>query len=215
MLRTIAKVDWKEIRSGVFITLTYPDEYFDREQGARTYDRARFVLELERKLRKKICVLWRLEYEPRKSGKHVGLVCPHFHLMALNVSFVHKRWIRQTWRRILGHRGKLVTWVKGIRGPEGCGRYLAKYVAKKPVLDDAAYRNMQHMAGRKWGICRPSLLPMCPVERFEEISEGEYAEALAAFRAVNPWLGSCPNNSFTVLGEIAKMEFIKNLSERA
>jgi len=208
MLRTIAKVDWLKVPGGVFITLTYPDTYFDRVPALRSYDRLRFVQEMERLLHKEICVLWRLEYEPRKSGKHVGLVCPHFHLMVPFIRFVHKTWIRRTWRRILDCKGPLITWVKAIRGPEGCGRYLAKYVAKQPVLDDVAYHNKPHMAGRKWGILRPELLPWHPIERAGEITAQEYADAIRAFNQINPWLGACPNSSFTVLGERAKAKFL-------
>jgi len=215
MLKTIAKIDWGRVPYGVFITLTYPDDYWTRDYHKRTIDRSRFLRDLEKHLDREVSVLWRCEWQKRKSGAKKGQIAPHLHLMCLGVRFVAADVVRRFWRGVLQADGPLATDVRGITGKEGCGRYLAKYISKAASLDNAAYLNRPWMAGRAWGITRPNLVPWADVEHDREISEEEYHQAVAAYLEVysNPLAEA--QKSFTLIGEARKDLFIKNLEYEA
>jgi len=211
MLKTIARIDWGRVPYGVFITLTYPDGYWERDYYQRTIDRSRFLRDLENHLDREVSVLWRVEWQKRKSGKLKGQIAPHLHLMCLGVRFVAADAVRQLWRGVLHVEGPLSTDVRGVTGKEGCGRYLAKYISKSPSLDNAAYLNRPWMAGRNWGLTRPNLVPWADVEHDREISEEEYHAAVAAYLETTSNPLSVASESFTVLGEGRKALFMKNL----
>jgi hypothetical protein len=211
MLKTIARIDWGKVPHGVFVTLTYPDSYAERDYSLRSYDRSRFLQELERYMHREVSVLWRTEYQRRKSGKRKGLISPHLHLMCLGVKYVAHDAVRRWWRGILDCRGALATDVRGVSGPEGCGKYLSKYLSKSSSLDNAAYLNKPYMNGRHWGLTRLSLVPWARVERDAEVSEEEYTHALEVWQAMDQDLARQATESFTVLGEMRKADFIRNL----
>jgi len=215
MLKVIAKIDWGRVPYGVFITLTYPDGYWTRDYHQRTIDRSRFIRDLEKHLGREVSVLWRCEWQKRKSGQKKGEIAPHLHLMCLGVRFVAANVVRQFWRGVLQVAGPLATDVRGVTGKEGCGRYLAKYISKTPSLDNAAYLNRPWMAGRHWGITRPSLVPWADVEHDREISEEEYHNAVAAYLEAVPGMPANAQESFTLLGEQRKGLFLKKLEYEA
>lgn len=162
MLRTIASVNWGNVKQGVFITLTYPDAYADRSIRERTTDKYLFLRYLENYLGKKIGVLWRIEWEPRKSGKRSGLLTAHWHLILFGVRFVSKEIVREFWTCVLRASGPVVTWIEGIKSGKKLARYVGKYCSKLPdssVLDNASYLNS---LGRHWGINRRELVPWFP-----------------------------------------------------
>jgi hypothetical protein len=67
------------------------------------------------------------------------------------------------------------------------------------------------MNGRHWGLTRLSLVPWAPVERDAEVSEEEYTHALEVWQAMDQDLARQATESFTVLGEMRKADFIRNL----
>lgn len=162
MLRTIASVNWDHVKHAVFITLTYPDEYANRMMGERSTDKSLFLRMLERHLKKQLGVLWRLEWEPRKSGKHVGQLVAHWHLIVFGTRYVPKDTVRSFWQCVLRADGPVVTWIDGITSGRKISRYVSKYCSKLPdadVLDNASYLNN---LGRHWGINRRELVPWYP-----------------------------------------------------
>jgi len=211
MLKTIAKIDWSRVPYGVFVTLTYPDDLWVRDYHQRTIDRSRWIRDIEKHLDREVSILWRIEWQKRKSGKRKGQIAPHLHLMLLGVRFVAADVVRQCWRGVLLAVGPLATDVRGITGKEGCGRYLAKYISKAASLDNAAYLNRPWMAGRNWGLTRPALVPWADVEHDREISEEEYHAAVAAYLETTSNPLAAASESFTVLGEGRKGTFMKNL----
>lgn len=209
MLRTIAKIDWGKVPHGLFITLTYPDTHFNREYDVRTCDRSLFIRKLEEYADKNIPVLWRCEWQRRKTGAKKGLIVPHFHLLCMGIRFVPHQSVREWWRGILAVKGPLATDVRGITGKEGCGRYLAKYLSKSTSLDNGAYLNKPWMNGRHWGMTRVKDIPWFPIERNDEITAEEFRRAKEAFEAENAWASAGFGGSFTVLGEDRKRQFLE------
>jgi len=215
MLKTIAKIDWGRVPYGVFVTLTYPDTEWTRDYAQRTIDRSRFIRDLEKFLCREFPILWRIEWKRRQSGMRVGQYAPHLHLMCLGVRYVAASAVLHFWRGVLQVGGHLHTDVRGVHGPEGCGKYLAKYLSKSSSLGNAAYVNNPHMAGRHWGLTRPSLVPWADVEHDREISEAVYHEAVAAHIEMATHQGAETQESFTLLGEQRKGLFLKKLNYEA
>jgi hypothetical protein len=214
MLKCIARIDWGRVPYGVFITLTYPDDHESPDHNLRTYHRSRFLRELEHHLGREVSVLWRSEFQKRKSGKRKGQIRPHFHLMCLGVRFVAADAVRRWWRGILDCQGPLATDVRGVSGAEGCGRYLAKYISKTSSLDNAAYLNNRWMVGRSWGLTRQSLVPWAPVVKDHEVTEEEYNLALSVWQQMWDTQFMPMQESFTILGKMRKDLFLRLLTER-
>jgi hypothetical protein len=140
-----------------FLTLTYPDAF--PGAGTGKIDREKVKRDLDT-LRKRLSrwpsfqgLLWRIEVEPRKSGKHAGEEAPHFHCIAVfdQPAMIRavRRWIAGAWFEVVGsgdpkHR-KAGTRTDSIynRGTGRLMQYLGKYIAKvgehQPI-------------GRLWGI---------------------------------------------------------------
>lgn len=159
MLRTVARIDWTKVKHAVFITLTYPDKYADRTMRERSTDRWLFMRYMENYLGKKFGVLWRVEWEERKTGKRKGETIAHLHLIVFGCRFLHKDMVRSFWACVLRADGLAITWIDGITSGKKVARYIGKYCAKLPeesVLDNASYLSS---AGRHWGACRKDLIP--------------------------------------------------------
>jgi len=162
MLRMIASINWGNVRSGVFITLTYPDSHAVRTLRERATDKYLFLRYMEKYLGKKIGVIWRLEWEVRKSGSRKGELIAHWHLIVFGVRYIPKEVVRSFWRCVLRADGPVVTWIDGIASGKKLARYVGKYCSKLPeasVLDDTTYLNT---LGRHWGINRRELVPWFP-----------------------------------------------------
>jgi hypothetical protein len=114
---------------------------------------------MENYLRRKIGVLWRLEWVTRKSGKLMGTMEAHVHLIVFGCKFLPWQVVSRSWRAALRAVGPLDTKVQRIDAKKDVAYYVAKYAGKRsaPVvnLDIASYLN----TGRAWGIHRRELLP--------------------------------------------------------
>jgi len=167
MLRFINRVNWECVKGGVFITLTYPDDEIAFTIKRRSRDRAYFALQLERQLCLELPIIWRTEFEERKSGKYTGRLVPHHHLMVVASVKCSSELAKSLWRKCIQTRNTHLQ-VKAIvmRGPNGCAKYLAKYVSKYRQLDVDAYHNTPCEFGRQWGVLRASKIPMLPSQRF-------------------------------------------------
>jgi hypothetical protein len=211
LLRLIAKIDWNRVGKSLFITLTYPDRFHDRPLRSRTVDRSRWYRDTEKLLGRQYPLLWRCEWKARRSGSNVGEVYPHFHLLAFGVPFLDHREVRNIWRAILEVEGPLATDVKAIEGPEGAGRYLAKYVSKACSLDDSTYLNNPWINGRSWGLTRKEMVPMCSVAWNNLMSPKMVREAQELADHVIPFYKYGYRSGFTLLGEKRKNFFMEKL----
>jgi len=204
MLRTIASVEWQSFKKGVFITLTYPNEFHNRTMRERNQDRFLFMRAMEKHLGREVGALWRVEWEKRKSGKMAGHLFCHVHIIVFNCRFIHKDVVRDGWRRALNAEGPLITWIDGISEGRKASRYVSKYCAKgqeNGVLDDSSYLNTD---GRHWGMHRKPLIPFAFRVHIPYLGEDliQLAENLAAskFKFFTKGTG----NGFSVFGKDAK-----------
>jgi hypothetical protein len=214
LLRLLNRIDYPRLGKSVFVTLTYPDSCQPKRYAERTRHRAKFLRWMEESLGREISVLWRVEWEERKSGAYTGKLRPHFHLMVFGVARLDWCDVRECWRDCIGAgKGPLKTWVRSIYNEDGACRYLSKYVAKYRSLDIVTYLHNEWEFGRHWGVTRPSLVPMCPVVLARQLSASEIRNVKAFARARNPWYGQNGEIGFTLLGDGHAKRFAKWLGD--
>jgi hypothetical protein len=127
-----------------------------------------FIKTIERKLGKGFGVVWRQEWALRKTGEFKGHFRPHYHLLIIGCNYLDKELVRDSWRKAIKFNGgPLATDVRRIIGTDGAIRYVAKYISKNPSLDIGTKLDKGWIMGRFWGVRRPGLIPMCPVEIIE------------------------------------------------
>lgn len=208
LLRFLNAIDFSEIPSTLFITLTFPDSVDPSRYRFRTYARNLFWKKTERFLGRKVAMLWRQEWVPRQSGKHQGQLYPHFHLMVYDVRRIPYDIVRGNWGDAIGYDGvNLATDVQRVKGEEACCKYIGKYLAKNPSLDIRPYVDRKIEMGRFWGVSRKSLITMQD-ERLFEITSVEQLNRLLelARRTLNKnseWIST----GFTVLGKQGRKIF--------
>lgn len=213
MLQLIAKVDWTKVGDSVFITLTYPDEVADLGQKQRALHRQRFFKNIEDYIGTQVAVMWKTEWQPRKTGIHKGELRPHYHLMVLDVRYIPYDEVRAWWRHILQVEGYLATDVRRITGPQGAGKYLAKYVSKSSSLDNVLNHNGEKPSGRMWGLTRPSLVPMARVECDRELTAEEVQILQASQQKLKADYDPLLGNGFTGLGKKRKAILLRGLPD--
>jgi hypothetical protein len=107
MMDLLAKIDAKQIP--YFVSLTYPDVFpGDCEQVKR--DLEVFAARVIRRW-PEACLIWKLEFEPRKSGVNKGKLAPHLHVFAFNVpwTFPFKSERRKNYRVLSMPGGSIET----------------------------------------------------------------------------------------------------------
>lgn len=154
LLKELAQIRWRDDIRYSLISLTYPDQKAERSCARHTIDRSRYIRDLESLTGSKYGILWRKEWEERKSGERKGQLVLHWHLLAWDIGWVDHRDIRKLWRNILGWGGPLATDIEEATSADKAAFYAAKYAAKPSScsLDNAAYLNKRW--GRPWGFCR-------------------------------------------------------------
>ncbi len=160
-------------------------------------------------------VLWKTEWQVRKSGAFIGRMRPHFHLMVLDVPFVPHEIVRSSWRQIIGAGEILATDVRRITGKLGAGKYLAKYISKAPSLDNVPKDNKDGVNGRMWGYTRKHLIPFCPVETERQLSDEEIELAQDAAEEIKGEYDRLLMNGFTLLGAQRLERFRKKFGNGA
>lgn len=201
LLRYLNRINYPWLGPSSFVTLTYPDDWWSMEYTKRTDVRNAFHQTMERYIGRHFASIWRQEWEERKQGKYTGKLAPHLHLMCCDVPFIPWQEVREAWRRALGYGdGPLSTHVRQIRGVEGVGKYLAKYVSKYRSLDIATYVNSGIKFGRHWGIRRPELVPLSPVVVSRPLTEKEKDRVQAFACARWSWYDRDTCGGFTLLG---------------
>lgn len=129
MLETFACLDSDRMKAKTFVTLTYPDgdrpPAFDRS----SLDLKNFLKRIKRRF-PEASGLWRREQEERKSGDHVGVVYPHFHILFFNLPFFDCDEVNRHWRDVLDHDGYARTEIKSVKDWRQAFGYVAKYMAK-------------------------------------------------------------------------------------
>lgn len=169
MLSMIARMDWRTITKGLFVTLTFPDEKLPNSKDDRNRYRYLFLRSMENHLGTEVGALWRCEWQIRKSGTYRGKLCPHFHLVIPGVKYVAWQTIRKWWGQALGYRGHLATDVRRLSNRRMHEVYIAKYCAKVAASSSLDYVSYLNSPGRQWGVHRPELLPFHQKVEFDEV----------------------------------------------
>lgn len=142
----------------LFVTLTFPDDYFDQHDNPRDWKKKlkRFEMRFRRRF-PSAGYVWRLELQDRKSGKHIGTLFPHFHLLTWGVCRADLlSWLPGAWWEACGKLSKahLVagTGIDIIPSVKALTSYVSKYVAKTEEFQGKSM-------GRVWGVVNPSAIP--------------------------------------------------------
>jgi len=200
LLSFMNKVDWTVVKAPCFVTLTYPDTVIHRDYSRRSLDRFLFLRYLEKHLAVKTPSIWRVEWKPRKTGKLVGKLMPHWHLLLPLVTALNENKVREMWRKSIGHDDTyLDVDVRAVTGELGAVKYLAKYVSKGLALGILAYRNSGFRFGRHWGITRKGMIPMAPITVQRELSEDEIEAAKQFAASIWKYYDLDNPNGFTLL----------------
>lgn len=211
LLRYINRVDWSRIAAGLFITLTYPDADIAFTSALRTRQRSHFVLKLERQMCEKLPVVWRTEFEERKSGVYTGKLAPHHHLMIFTDKYVSQPLVKVLWSQVIeSTHPYLQVNVRKIKGVFGAAKYIAKYVSKWKPLDIAVYLNSPCEFGRQWGVMRPSLIPMVSKSEFK-LAADEAVRATDLGRVTGKsWDSEIPAG-YTIFGQQDVEKFLQGI----
>jgi len=177
LLTLLSSLAWPPRSRILFITLTYPDErrpFLSKKIGQH---RSVFWRGWEKHLGKHCAGIWRIEWEQRQTGFWEGEYLPHFHIIALDVPFVHYEVTNDLWRKAIQWDGYCVTETRRPKVINDCAEYVAKYVAKpvSPSLVYDAYQNRP--TGKHWGTFRDELLPR-DAERTYRFENGIVADWL-------------------------------------
>ena len=213
LMKKLAVWDWNKIGPAVFVTLSYPDEKAMPTRETRNKQKYLFHRTMETELAKRIPMLWRVEYLPRRTGSRRGEVVPHWHMMLPGTRFIPKEWINCWWKAAIGWDGYVMTDVRSVRNKGGAVRYISKYISKDKVTSSFIYSTYHNNAGRHWGILRDELIPKMPLTYIHRMDDVQmtfifwYAEQFIPHVNAN-----CPT-SFTLLGLLARdaIEYMKKI----
>lgn len=156
----------------LFATFTYPDAFpiDDKKTWDAHFEALRRRIEREYP---EYNILWRKELKRRKSGRNIGYVAPHWHMIidtkiesvpdiredhylsygiskpktTSSASRKFERWALQAWSEIVGSgdvkHGQQGCFVVACRNRRHAFKYISKYVAKE--------ENDDFVVGRRWG----------------------------------------------------------------
>ena len=182
MLRMIAKLE--QTRKPFWMDLTYPDEFFnERMDGKRLkeshlkkfYQRLGYAFP-------EVSLIWKLEYKGRKSGKHVGAMFPHFHLLVWGLHdenlYDLRQMVARMWWEVCGQLSEkhleAGTSVSRIKSYRGVFFYAAKYMGKE--VEEAVSE-----VGRWWGVKGRENLPEAYCHVIDNLEDEQY-------KAVIDWM---------------------------
>lgn len=162
LFKTINRLDFGSAGRCTFLTTTWRDEVGRPDKEEITRARSAFQKSIERMADCELPGIWRVEWKKRKSGRYVGQVMPHVHVIYFRIPWLDKMDITAAWARAIGWAGRVSCKVKGIKDLRQAMYYISKYVAK---LDDLCNLDIvsylaKNVGGRPWGIYRKPMLPM-------------------------------------------------------
>lgn len=204
MLKRLATVHWEGVGPSLFVTCTYPDDYVITTKEERTRQRSRLLRDMEKHLGREFGALWRNEWVVRKSGKLMGTMAPHVHLIVFDCKWFDCHQLNQLWRVVLRADGYLRTEVERIRGQRDVAKYAAKYCAKVNPDHSLVIASYLNIEGRHWGIHRADLIPWCVRTwdlRFTP-DEIELLENAAATKI--PYFPKGTRSGFSLFGPVVK-----------
>lgn len=140
MLKTTAKISQTQLSTSLFVTLTYPAQFSTESCIQRAHFKS-WLMRLQRKF-SRVSAIWKLEFQQRGA--------PHWHLLLLNVPFLARQWLSQSWYEVVGSDDprhlRAGTNVQRSESRRKAVSYVAKYIAKLPEREGPPWQ------GRFWGV---------------------------------------------------------------
>lgn len=190
-MKCISRINWKHWEKHLLLTLTYPDDHWDKCYELRTQQRDQFIRDFEDKAGRQTAMLWRVEWKPRKSGKRKGEIAPHQHLVVFGDPYIFYPWYSEKWGKILGYAKHVQVDVEPVETASDAAFYVAKYCSKQVVfgLDNGTYLNIKF--GRPWGIHRRRLVPWATQREATDVPSNvvDVAQQIATHKLEKPHLG--------------------------
>lgn len=178
MLDLLNQIEQVALSTGLFVTLTYPD-IFSQDAASWKRDLDAFLKRARRQYPSSVWI-WRLEWKHRLSGENVGVLAPHFHLIALGIPRLSLRWLAESWYEVVDsgdvrHLGA-GTSARRIRSRRGIMYYASKYMSKEAASPGV-------WTGRVWGVAGRELLPVVLV-----LAELTWRQFYKVRRVLRGWL---------------------------
>jgi hypothetical protein len=167
---------------------------------------------MEKHVGRKLCGLYRWEWEDRKSGVHKGILLPHLHLVVFDLPFISYNLCRKWWKTIINWNGTISLVGKKVPTSDGASFYIAKYAAKvpdKPILGNYVFLNK---GGKHWGAMRIGMIPRFPIVWVREPSDEECQVLFHLACDKCRWIDPHADKGFTLLGKHAK-EMLKIMKD--
>lgn len=147
----------------LMVTLTYPDE-FNPHPRVWARDIKVFLQRLGREF-PSAAGFWREELKRRKTGKNIGKIAPHFHLLVWGVDYIDMwSFVAHAWWAVVGSMNdkhlKAGTRVDVVHSVDGIKRYASKY-ASKADDEKELYLEASKLGpvGRVWGMFNQDKIP--------------------------------------------------------
>lgn len=152
-MQLFAAIDEEYVtRTGLFVTLTYPNEW-PGDWAVWKDDLRRMLQKIERAC-PECSIIWRLELQKRGA--------PHYHLLILGTTWLDEAWLTRAWGEIAHtqdqYHGRYATRVERPANYTQTASYVAKYCAKA----DGGERPAE--CGRVWGVRQAAHLPITLIE---------------------------------------------------
>lgn len=202
-LKWIASVDWLKAGAGFLVTVTYPDEQSNHtmeERKTQRYLLNRWIVE---RCERDLGCFWRVEWKSRLTGKYLGEMRPHMHLLYMGFQTVNFRGIRERWEEIIGAQEYTQIDVTYVSVGNMVSVYAAKYCSKEAsasYLDNVPYRNR---TGRHTGEFRRNLIPMHPLETVSNINQAILTFLKGEACRTLWWFDPRFDEGFTIIGDEA------------
>lgn len=177
LMRKLAKINNSVLP--LFVTLTFPDEFFEHRLNTVYIKQVLRRFELRfRRAYPNGSYIWREEYQDRKSGRYVGEMFPHFHLLVYGVDHVElRKFVTVAWWEACGKLSQAHlmagTQVSRVENKRHLMGYVSKYIAK---VEDKSI-----LTGRVWGICNVENIPFVKGILIQ-LSEKEAVQLVRYFR---------------------------------
>lgn len=212
MLRRIAEIDWHAAGSGLFLTLTYPDRLLPNVMSDRNKHRYLINRHIERIAGRKLASVWRCEWKPRLSGKYLGQLMPHIHMLYFGYTYYDLEEIRGLWEGVIHANERVEIDCKAVHVGKMAAMYVAKYCGKEEhayTFNSVSYRNR---CGRHCGWIRRKMIPMHELRVVLDLPDGiaDWVRHMAAI--VLPWYDLDIDAGVTLLGKNAE-DIITELSK--
>jgi hypothetical protein len=198
MIEKILTIDLDACGRGLFVTLTYPEEFPTARESKRHLKA--FFMRLRRRYPVGMFFVWRLELQERGA--------PHYHLLVFGVDFIPRDWLSGAWYEIVGSGDekhlKAGTNVEKMKTKNGAVWYCSKYMTKETEDD---------LQGRAWGVMGRENVKYHELESFW-LSEDD-AESLSVLYEAQVMKRADKRHGFSLYGSMGVYYFNTTLRAKA